>query len=271
MPTRMIVSLTLCLALTGCGGQYILTVPDQVANPGGQAVAVARLQRNDFFVLAPPIQDAAIRFRIDGQIERAAYTDRLGYAGASVSVPGQEGLYTLEVHHMDREGDQAHATAATYVWKAQTPAVAVDLDALDLNSPSATEAARQALQKLAARPAHVIYLTDRRINRHPAIHQRLAGLGLPDGPVLLWQREFWHVTYLRGWIPTVKIETRLVSQLSGLKQTLPRLQAGIAASDAACRAFLAADLKCITLAPTSIQDPKVTRADNWDAAAQAIP
>lgn len=276
MPKRLIASLALSLALTGCGGQYILTVPDQVAAAGGQSVAVARLQRNDFFVLAPPIEGAALRFRVEEQGERAAYTDRLGYAGAAVPVPAQEGLYTLRVDHMDREGDEAHATAPVYVWNAQTPVVAVDLDALRLDAARPAEAAAQALRKLAARPVRILYLTDRRINRHARIHRRLAELNLPDGPVLLWQREFWHIVYVASLIPsvkipTVKIETRLVSQLAGLRQTLPKLQAGIAGSNTACRAFLAADLKCITLVPTRLDDPRVTRAESWDAAVQAVP
>ena len=276
MPSRLIVSLMLSLALAGCGGQYILTVPDQVAQTGGQTVVVARLQRNDFFVLAPPIEGAALRLRVHEQGERAAYTDRLGYAGAAVPVPAQEGLYTLRIDHMDSEGDEAAATAPVYVWNAQTPVAAVDLDALDTDSAQPGEAARAALQKLAARPVRIVYLTHRRINRHAEIHRRLAELNLPDGPVLLWQREFWHISYVPGLIPgikipTVKIETRLVSQLSGLKQTLPKLQAGIAGSDAACRAFLAAGLKCITLVPTRLDDPKVARADSWDAAVQAVP
>ncbi len=271
MLSRLIVLLTLSLALAGCGGQFILTVPDQVAPARGQAVVVVRLQRNDFFVLAPPIEGAAIRFRVEDQDDRAAYTDRLGYAGASVPVGDQVGVYPLHVDHLDREGDQAHATASAYVWNAQTPAVAVDLHALGLDGSQPSDAACQALQKLAARPANILYLTDRRITRHAEIHRRLAEHNLPDGPVLLWQRESWHISYVRGWIPTVKIETRLVSQLAGLKDTLPKLQVGIAASDAACRAFLAAGLKCVTVAPSRIQDPKLTQAPSWEAALQAVP
>ncbi len=271
MLTRLIALLTLSLALAGCGGQFILTVPDQVAPAGGQAVVVVRLQRNDFFVLAPPIEGAAIRFRVEGQDDRAAYTDRLGYAGASVPVGDQVGVHPLSVDHLDREGDQAHARVSAYVWNAQAPAVAVDLDALDLDASQPSDAARQALQKLAARPANILYLTDRRISRHAEIHRRLAQHNLPDGPVLLWQRESWHVSYVRGWIPVVKVETRLVSQLAGLRETLPRLQLGIAASNPACRAFLAAGLKCVTLAPSRIQDPNLTQAPSWDAAVQAVP
>ena len=33
------------LLTQGCGGYYVLTVPDQVGPAGGDAVAVARLQR----------------------------------------------------------------------------------------------------------------------------------------------------------------------------------------------------------------------------------
>ena len=49
----------LCGFLGGCGGQYILTVPDQLAAEGGDAVAVVRLQRSEFYLWAPPSPEAA--------------------------------------------------------------------------------------------------------------------------------------------------------------------------------------------------------------------
>ena len=66
----------------GCGGQYILTVPDQVAPAGGQAATVARLQRSEFGSFAPPVKKAALRFQADGGPLRGAYTDSQGYAAA---------------------------------------------------------------------------------------------------------------------------------------------------------------------------------------------
>ena len=49
---------------SGCGGYYILTVPDQLGRASGSVVPVGRLQRNDFFFLAFGCEAAAIRFQI---------------------------------------------------------------------------------------------------------------------------------------------------------------------------------------------------------------
>ena len=270
MPRQWIVSVVIALALSGCGGQYILTVPDQVANPGGQVVAVARLQRNDFFVLAPPIQDAAIRFFFTDGPDRGAYTDRLGYAGVSLPAPAQPGQYVLNATHLDREGDQAATAVPAYIWDAKAPAAAVDLAALPDHAGTQQEAAKASLAALKAR-SNIIYLTDEKPLRHAEIHRRLADQGYPDGPVLLWQREFWHVTYASGWIPVVKIETRLVSQLGVLRQTLPKLAAGITRSPAACKTFLAAGMRCLVLGHVDSQDPKVVQDNTWQTVEKAVP
>ena len=69
--TRFVLALCLLsvpFALVGCGnsmGDYVLTVPDMVAPAGGEGVAVVRLQRNDFLVMAPPVKDAVTA---DGEV-----------------------------------------------------------------------------------------------------------------------------------------------------------------------------------------------------------
>jgi len=250
----------------GCGGQYILTVPDQLAPPGGEAVAVVRLQRNDFFVLSLAVERAAMLFKIDGGPQRGAYTDKIGYAGASVPVPDAIGRYDLHVAHLDREGDEVRATAPVYVWDADKPIIAADLDSLPLVGPPAQEA-RAALTKLAY-GANVLYMTRKGVDKHASLHEYLAGAGYPDGPVLLWQRERWHIVREgRYKLPRVVVESRLVGQLSQLRVMFPKLTTGVCDSKLAAKAFLDAGLQCVVVGTAKIDGPdaesRITRYPSW--------
>ena len=93
-----------CLALlcAGCGGQYLLTVSDQVAPAGGEAAVVVRLQRSEFYMVYVAVKDAAIRLQVGRGKDRGAYTDALGYAGTTLPAPETVGRYMLSVRHLDK-------------------------------------------------------------------------------------------------------------------------------------------------------------------------
>ncbi|MCD6303536.1 MAG: hypothetical protein J7M21_01070, partial [Planctomycetes bacterium] len=200
----------------GCGGYYIVTVPDQLAPAGGQARTVIRLQRNDFFVLAVPVKQAAVRLRIDDCPERAAYTDKLGYAGTTLPVPDRPGRFEVTVRHLDPWGDEVEAAGRAYVRDPNRPAIAVDMDCLPgLWSGSSDQAAR-ALRRLAV-GADLLYLTRRPVRRQRQDHRTLTKAGYPDGPILAWQRQRWHIVREGPYkLPRIVVESRLVSQLPDL-------------------------------------------------------
>lgn len=254
-------------ALTGgCGGQYILTVPDQLAPAGGEATTVVRLQRNDFFVLAPATKDALMQFRIAGGPLRAAYTDKFGYAGTTVPVPAEPGRYRLVVSHLDIYGDEVTAERPAYVWKADRPAIAVDMDCLPGLWLGDAKSAAVALRRLAD-GANVLYLTRRSTRRHPGAHKRLRNAGYPDGPILLWRRERWHIVRekWRG-VPIVRVvvESRLVGQLPEVRKTFPGLTVGICNSQLAASAFSAAGLRCVVVGAPSVKaKTQLTHRKSW--------
>ncbi len=250
----------------GCGGDYILTVPDQAAPAGGEAPAVIRLQRNDFFVLAPAVEEAAMRYRVVRETgtegaQRGAYTDDLGYAGALVPVPEEPGVYTLRVSHLDREGEEVVEEAPVYVFDPACPLVAVDMDALpSLGDPGPVAAALARL----ADEANLLYLTRRTVDRHESLHEDLAENGYPDGPVLLWQRQRWHIVRegtLR--LPRIVIEEQLVSRLPELKQLFPELRYGLCRSQLAAEAFCAAGLTVVAVDAPGVKCPNMRRAEDW--------
>jgi len=268
----------LCIAifaplLGGCGGHYILTVPDQVTVTGQDVTTVVRLQRNDFFVLSLASKASAMRFQVPPLAERAAYTDELGYAGAAVPAPEAPGRYTMRVSHMDYEGEEVHAEAPLYVWRAQRPVLAVDMDALPglgLQSLKAAEGASDALRRL-HETHHIIYFTREEVEQHARRHETLESLGYPDGPVLLWQRQRWHVARQERWphMPYVVVESRLVSQLDGLREMLPNLKASLCAGRLAAEAYAEAGLNVIVIGEASVGREDVRRFRNWRELAEA--
>lgn len=245
----------LALLCGGCGGQYILTVPDQVAPAGGQATAVVRLQRNDFFVLSLAVKKAAIRFRVKDGIERAAYTDELGYAGTTVPVSPGPGRYSMRVSHLDYEGEEIVADAPVYVWAKDAPVVAVDFDCLPRMGDEGVSSAVQALKQLGEK-AKVVYFTRAANPHHEWFHQELHAAGYPDGPILLWRRQRWHIVRTgRFRIPKVVVEKRLVSQLRSLREMFPGIKAGICRSALAAKAFAQADMTVIIIGGADVKLP----------------
>lgn len=260
---RAMIAIFGAVLLGGCGGGYIMTVPDQVAPAGGDAAAVIRLQRAEIVLIALPVEDAAIRFRVTGQMERGAYTDKLGYAGTTVPAPDKPGKYDMTVDHMDKEGDEIGQRVPCYVLDAKRPVVAVDLACLpSYGSPGAAEA-RDALVRL-AQTATILYVTDRAVSEHIHAHQGLAQEGFPDGPVLMWQHENYHIVREGSMnVPRIVVESRLVSQLPTLEKIFPLLHAGITGSPASARMFAQAKLNVIAVGPSAMEGVPVTRHATW--------
>ncbi len=250
----------------GCGssmGDYILTVPDMIAPAGGEGVAVMRLQRNDFLVMAPPVKQALIGLQVADKLQRGAYTDELGYAGTTLSVPARPGRYELKVAHSDRWGDEVAATAQAYVWDANTPAVAVDLDCLPGLSLGFSRQSSLALDR-AAKGANILYLTRRRASGHAKLHKRLVGAGYPDGPILEWQRQYWHIVRKGKYnMPRVIVENRLVSQLPDLRRMLPGLTMGICEDSLAAKAFAESGVRVVVIGNARVAAKDVIRRASW--------
>jgi len=255
----------------GCGGHYLLTVPDQIAPVGGETVTVVRLQRNDFFVLAQPVDEAAIQFRIEGGPVRGAYTDKLGYAAAAVPVPDAAGRATLTASHIDYYGDEVQQAADVYVWDRDRPVIAVDMDCLPGLWLGSSEDAARALRRLVV-GANLLYLTRRSARHHAGAHETLTKAGYPRGPILTWQRERWHIVrdekMLR--LPRIVVESRLVSQLPEVRKVFPRLTAGVCDSSLAAKAFAEAGMTVVMVGGASADEAAdVVRRDSWaDLAAQ---
>jgi len=260
-----VLPLVFCPLAGGCGGQYILTVPDQLARAGGETPTVVRLQRNDFFVLAPPLKEAAMSFRVADGPERAAYTDKLGYAAAAVPVPKQPGRYTMRVVHLDsRYGDEPAAEGAVYVWDPNRPVVAVDMDCLPGLPLGSSRHAARALRRLAA-AANVLYLTRRSAKHHAAAHEALTKAGYPAGPILAWRRQRWHIVREgRFRLPRIIVESRLVSQLPEVRRMFPGLSTGLCDSALAARAYAAAGMKVVMIgtAPADVGGA-IRRRNSW--------
>jgi len=100
----------LLVLVGGCGGEYILTVPDQLSAAGGDITVVARLQRNDFFVVNLAAEKAYLRFQIGDGLERSASTDELGYSGVRLAMPEKPGRYDMAIRYQDDDGDESAKT-----------------------------------------------------------------------------------------------------------------------------------------------------------------
>jgi len=260
---RWLILLLLSFGICGCGGSYTVTCGDQIAGAGRDAAIVARLQRNDFFVLDLPVKDAPMRFRIDEGIERAGYTDKLGYAGTTLPVPADPGVYALHLDHMDSEGEETEAEVPLYVLDPRREVVAVAGDDLPMSNSYQAKCAQKAMRDLAEH-AGIIYLTREPISRHGRVHQRLSTFGYPDGPVLLWERKRWHVVRTGKYkIPKLVVESRLVSQLPDFCKMFPKLSKGICCSSVAARAFLAAGMQPVVVGDAAEEFPEHGRK-SWE-------
>ncbi|MBN1943368.1 MAG: hypothetical protein JW849_08765 [Phycisphaerae bacterium] len=282
----------LCLCLLspcfgGCGGYYLLTVPDQLAKSDGELVPVIRLQRNDFFFLALPARNQAMRFTLYPTPDtspgaagesplRSAGTDKTGYAGVLFSmsrkpVRGKAGLYYMKVALQDVEGAEISAAVPLFVWDSASSVVAVDYDSLP-RGYGPDDPAVAALRNI-ARSAHVVYFTRQSRRTREDAHRRLADAGYPDGPILLWQRKSWHVVREGKFkLPRVRIENRLEGHLPGLVEQFPKMRYGVCTSEAAARAFVDAGMKCVVVGNASMSGSRLIHRDSWDhLARQGLP
>ncbi len=174
--------LVLAALLGGCGGEYVLTAPDVLGLPGKPAPAVVRLQRREFWLHAPPCQDAAIVFRLGEEQMQCARTDEAGYAAVGVLLPDRPGRYRLSLHHQETLGDAVSGQALVYVLAADRAVVAVELDGLPAEGKAVAEAAA-ALERIAGQ-AQLVYATQDSAARPELARQFLLKAGYPDGPVL---------------------------------------------------------------------------------------
>lgn len=256
------------LGAGGCGGHYTLSAPDHVAPVGAQTAVVIRLQRNDFLVLDLAVKEAAMSFRVGDGPMRAAYTDKLGYAGASVAVPDRPGRYHISVKHTDSDSGEVIAGGAyLYVWDAAKPVMAVDLDSLPYLGQADLPAAQAALRRF-TQGANVLYLTRQRVSRHDLAHGQIMACDYPDGPVLLWRRQRWRIVREgRFRVPRVIVEARLVNQLMEIKRLFPGLKKGLCGSSIAAKAFVEAGLAC-TVVGELPRSPEATWYESWQALAE---
>jgi len=254
-------SILICAAVVGgCGGQYILTAPDQLAAAGLDVVVVVRLERQEFLMLTTSVEDAALRFRIGNGHEHAAYTDKLGYAGAMIPLPPGSGRYVVKVRYQDHEGDEFAGEVDIYACDAQKSLVAVDLDCLPPARGSQAAAALKAL----ARKANILYLTRRPVQEHGRAHAELANRDYPSGPIVLWRRRRWHIVRKgRYRLPRLVVESRMVSQLPQLRQTFPAMDVGICDSPLAAKAFTDAGMQCVLIGPTGSAGETPAENKSW--------
>ena len=224
---HLAVALLAGLCSGGCGGYYVITVPDQLAKAGEDAAIVIRLQRNDFDMIDMATKNAPVRFRIGEGDARFAYTDSDGYAGTIVPTPEDPGRHILEIYYKDSDGIEITGHAPVYVWGPEERIVAVDVESLPLDvlNPD-RRAARQALDRISKRAA-VIYLSRKDVSHFADLRQQILAAELPDGPVLPWRRQYYRMLRGRWGIPRIVFSSHLVSQLDQLKRTFPNLVWGI--------------------------------------------
>lgn len=269
---KLLSLLAVVLLCNGCGGYYIMTVPDQVTSAGGQAVPVARLQRNDFFVLAMEQPDAPLMFRVDGEGLKSCHTDELGYGAVQMDAPAEPGNYTLSVTLSDMVGEEVHKEVPLFVWDPDRPVVAVDLSAVPGEGWPASADAASALRRLAEQ-ANIIYFTRTSRETQQAVHERFKRENFPAGPVLLWQRERWHIVRDgRFNIPRVVVEDRLVSQLPVLQGEFPNMTLGICDNQDAAQAFVDAGMRALVIGRGNLVGSNLLNRESWsDLARGALP
>ena len=268
---RAIAVVSLAIGLSGCGGHYILSAPDQVASAGQEAPIVVRLQRNDFFVMDMAWEDAPIRFRIDHGPQRAAYTDEEGYAGTLVPAPSQPGRHVLSIDYKDLDGQDIFGQAAVYVFDPALPMVAVDFESLKLDDWWQGESgAAVALNKVAG-VANIVYLTRWDVDKHRRAYELLQMSNCPVGPLLRWERRRYKVVTGRFGMPKLEFGAHLISQLDGLMETFPGLSVGITDSSLSATAFAEAGLRTYMVDAYDLPGGYEVIPTTWDELGSRLP
>jgi len=263
--------MVLAAVLGGCSGGYILTIPDQVAPAGGDAMPVIRLRRREIGRVKVPVRDALMQFRVAGGPLRGAYTDEIGYAGAVVPTPDQPGRYILSVRHVDpREGDDVEGTADVFAWAPDAKILAVDLDCLPYPGHEDAPLAAAALRGLAPN-GQIVYFSRDAVRRHERLHEVLELGGYPVGPILLWQQERMHVVRKSWRLPKIVVESRLVSQLEELRKTFPGLSVGVCDTVLSATTFSAAGMECLLVSgPSSADGVPPEKMLTWSQLAEKV-
>ena len=247
----MLAGLAALGTLAGCGGEYQLLVPDQLAAKGTQTDTVLRMMRNEFAGLMLPLKDAPLRCRVEDGPMVSAHTDGQGYAGLNVPVGDQLGLYHMRVEMQESHGRELRQFVPVYVWDARMSVVAVEYEAV--KAPTDITAVRDALNKIASN-AYIIYFTDQPVEQHAMMHLHLRETKLPDGAMLTWQQEAWHFTG-QGALTHLVIEDRVVSPLTFLRTKFPNLRAGLCQTPQAAKAFSMAGMKVYVVGQEKIPQP----------------
>ncbi|MBS3733597.1 MAG: hypothetical protein KGY99_01580 [Phycisphaerae bacterium] len=245
---RLLLPLAALAIVSGCGGQYIVTAPDQIAPVGGRASVVARLTRNEISRLDVPVKRAALEFTVpDSDALRAAFTDSDGFAGAIVPAPDAAGLYEVCIRHQDVWGDRCQGAARLFVWEPDRPAVAVDVAALPAPDEAEAGVAVRAMKRIASE-ANILYFTQDGVADHAELRTALHLAGYPDGPVLPWLKRRWRLTREGRWSwPRLTFDPRMVGPLQQLREAIPALRSGICVAPAAAKAFTGAEMQVVAV------------------------
>ena len=184
--SRLILCAGWALAMIGlgCSGKYEIAAADQLAPAGQQAQAVARIRHQEFWLLHRSVKEMPLRFYVDDQPQRAAITDRKGYAAANVPVPAEPGVYPMVIAYQDLFGQEAWTQVPTHVWPADAQVTMVDLDGLKLADASGQVAGLSAL----AQSSKLIYLSTDSPRDYAQWHVKLESVGAPDGPIVPWNK-----------------------------------------------------------------------------------
>ena len=179
-------------------------------------------------------------------------------------MPARPGRYELTVAHLDRHGDEVTAAAPAYAWDPNRPVIAVDMDFLPGLVFGSSAQASRALRSLTA-GGHLLYVTRQSTGRHASTRKALTRAGYPDGPILTWQRQRWHIVREgRFNLPRVVVESRLVSQLPEIRELFPKLTAGVCDGKLAAKAFSGAGMKVVMVGSAPANVPgEIRRRASW--------
>lgn len=240
--------------VAGCNGEYILTVPEQVAPAGGEAAVVARLQRREVGPVLLAAGDASVSMRVQDGPTRGAYTDTQGYAAATVPVPQAPGVYHAALEHIDKDGHEVRTFVPVYVWDPQRPVIAVDVDGLEASWTAKSGDAAKAMQKLGER-YNIVYLSSRSVTEHAKLHVSLQAAGLPDGAVISWESSHMFIGGGNGQFNA--------AQLTLLQKAFPHLEAGLTNRNAAAAVFSGIGMKTVAIGPEKVSAPRTTTRASW--------
>ena len=149
----------LAAAVGGCGGQYVLTVPDQLAPAGGECRWSCGCNDTSLPAWRWPARRRPYGCALArGRCERLSRTSSVT-PGALLPAPPMPGRYLLTVGHMDTSCREVQTTVPLFVWPKTAAVVAVDFDSLPMGGGSSKEvqAAAVAMKELSLR-ANILYL-----------------------------------------------------------------------------------------------------------------